>query len=168
MEIRDYNGDGVWTATAILDRYAQYCKIFNVATPRCLDPDVHEKNGTRWIYPAMEKVIEGIEAEDLACTQIGIEFIQEDQGFTFGAILKSNTARALRRHKSLTLTQVSQIRSRIVKLLRTGIVPREYREYAKLLRAIGVGPHWPEIQRARPQNRYAQRAKAYFLAYCAP
>ena len=116
----------------------------------------------------MEQVIAGIEAHDLACVQIGIEFVEEDRGFPFGAILKSNTARALRRYRGLTESQVARIRKRIVGMLKSGEVPREYREYSKLLRSIGVGPHWTEIENATPRNQSAKRAKAYFLAHCRP
>ena len=40
----------------------------------------------------MMKVIEGIEAGDLACVRLGIEFIEEDAKFPFGKTLKSNAA----------------------------------------------------------------------------
>jgi len=44
----------------------------------------------------MNQIIKPIETGDRAAIEIGIEVIQEDDYFVFGAILKSNTARALR------------------------------------------------------------------------
>jgi hypothetical protein len=75
---------------------------------------------------------------DPACAELGIEFIEEDRLFAFGRILKSNTARALRR-ASLTDAQKERIRKRVVEMLGRRYLPREYREYAKLARKIGLG-----------------------------
>jgi hypothetical protein len=85
----------------------------------------------------MHKVIEGIEAGDAACIRLGIEFIEEDAMFPFGRILKSNTARALRR-ASLSEAQREQVRQRVLSMLRAGKVPHEFREYAKLVKKIGL------------------------------
>jgi hypothetical protein len=75
----------------------------------------------------MWKVIEGIEKGDLACAQIGVEFIEESASFAFGKILKSNTARALRR-APLTSEQKERIRRRVAEMLCAGYLPREYRQ----------------------------------------
>lgn len=160
MELRDYNGDGMWSAQQILARYDRYALEFGV-TPRELSPMVHESAGVRWVYPVMDRVIQGIEAQDPACAQIGVEFIEEDRGFVFGAILKSNTARALRRFKALTDEQVHRIRRRISSLYATGIVPREFAQYLKLIRRLGFGPFWAEVEAAEPRNYFAKRAAAF-------
>jgi hypothetical protein len=96
MEVIDYNGDGCWTRAAILERYARFAAEAGIS-PRNLSPTEHTERGRHWVYPVMEKVIEGIEADDSACVRLGIEFIEEDAKFPFGRILKSKTARALRR-----------------------------------------------------------------------
>jgi len=116
----------------------------------------------------MDSIIAGIEDGDLACAQIGVEFIEEDRSFAFGAILKSNTARALRRFSNLTDVQVTRIRNRVVDMLRTGIVPREYRQYSRLLRRIGLGDKWPLIADIEPKNRHAARALEYIRNHCTP
>ncbi len=102
----------------------------------------------KWVYPVMDRVIEGINAGDGACVVLGIEFIEEDAGFPFGRILKANAARALRR-ATLTEEQKARVRRRVLRMLREGYVPREYEQYAKLLVRVGVnedelravGPH---------------------------
>ena len=135
MELIDYNGNGRWTRQSIFDRYARYANELKIPH-RDLSPREQEERGRHWVYPVMDKVIEGIEEDDAACIRIGIEFIEEDTKFPFGKILKSNTARALRRTR-LTASQKQQIRCRVFKMLRSGIVPHEFQEYAKLVKKIG-------------------------------
>ena len=160
--------DEKWTGKEIKRRYTEYAWQFGVTKRHPLIVDLYRKTPEDWGYRVMNQVIQGIDAHDPACAQIGIELIEEDRGFLFGAIYKSNTAKALRRCRALTDEQISRIRVRIVAMLQSGEVPREYREYAKLLRAIGIGPHWREIEYATPRNRFATRAKAYFLNHCRP
>jgi hypothetical protein len=133
--IIDYNGEGRWSREEILRRYASLATKLGI-TPRDLSPKEHENHGQNWVYPVMDKVIKGIEAGDAACVVIGIEFIEEDAKFPFGRIVKSNTARALRR-ASLTDDQKFRIRRRVFSMLREGNVPHEYKEYAKLVGRIG-------------------------------
>ncbi|MEK7414058.1 MAG: hypothetical protein AAB263_12155 [Planctomycetota bacterium] len=110
----------------------------------------------------MDKVIDGIEDQDPACAQIGVEFIEEDQGFVFGAILKSNTARALRRFQHLTDEQIERIRRRAVYMYASGTVPREFGQYLRLLRYVGVGAYWEKVVSSVPKNNFAKRAQVYF------
>ena len=139
-ELRDYNGTGTWSADQIVARYRKYAARYSVPEPRDLSPRFVESGGVRWVYPVMEQVIDGIEAQDVACAQIGVEFIELDQGFAFGAILKSNTARALRRFERLKDKQIDRIRRRVASMYATGIVPREFYQYLRLIRRVGPGP----------------------------
>ncbi len=161
VEIRDQNGEGQWSVDRVLARYRVYSKKFAVTAPRDLSPEVAEDGGVRWISPVMTEVIKGIEDQDPACAQIGIEFLEEDRGFVFGAILKSNTARALRRFERLTADQIDRIRRRIAAMYSAGIVPREFRQYLRLLRRVGPGGYWAEMVAAQPKNRLALRARTY-------
>ena len=105
----------------------------------------------------MDDVIRGIEEEDAACIALGVDFVEEDSLFAFGKILKSNTARALRRAR-LSDEQKERLRRRIVKMLVSGIVPHEMREYSKLLRVVGVGEYWSRLEREIPRdNPFAMR-----------
>lgn len=160
MEVFDYNGDGEWGRVSLMDRYARYAREMKIAR-RDLSPYEHCDGARRWVYSVMERVIEGIEGGDRACVAIGIEFIEQDGRFPFGKILKSNTARALRRTE-LSEEQKARIRHRVFGMLRAGRVPREYREYAKLVRAIGYEAR--EVPDAPTDNPYAMRFRAYFLA----
>ena len=81
----------------------------------------------------------------------------------FGRILKSNTARALRR-TDLNYDLQTRLKNRIIAMLIEGKVRREYKEYAKLLRRIGVDKHdWQIIERYFPKdNIYTMKYYRYF------
>lgn len=162
MEIRDYNGIDKWSKDEILRRYKEYCVELNIENKIDLSPIEYIEGNVKWIYPVMDKVIEGIEKGDSACIKIGIEFIEEDSKFPFGKILKSNTARALRR-SSLTLDDQERIRKRLINMLIDGNVPHEYKQYAKLLKKIGVGNYWNEIEeQINKSNNYVMKYFEYF------
>lgn len=158
MLIRDYNGEGIWSVNEILRRYSLYCRELKILNPLDLSPIERVEGDATWIYPVMEKVIAGIERGDAACRRIGIEFIEENQKFVFGRILKSNTARALRR-SDLDDAEKDRIRRRAVTMLIEGNVPHEYKQYAKLLRKIGVGNYWNEIEKT------INRSNGYVMKY---
>ena len=111
-------------------------------------------------------VIEGIEAGDSACAEIGIEFIQTSDSFAFGMTLKSNVARALRR-TPLTEAQKERIRRRVVEMLEVEYLPAEFRQYAKLARKLGLLEHMPRIKQlaASSTNPWVHRYSAYFEEY---
>ena len=110
----------------------------------------------------MDQVIKGIEEGDIACAEVGVEFIEESASFTFGRILKANTARALRR-APLTAEQKERIRKRVVEMLCTGYLPREFRQYAKLARKIGLGEWLSKVEReADLSDLWIQHYYKYF------
>lgn len=155
--LRNYNGEGRWSVEAVQKRYREYCGALQVEPSRSLTPREHSEGDVRWIYPIMDEVIVGIAESDAACVALGVDFIEEDARFPFGATLKSNTARALRR-AHLNESQTLRVRERIATMLISGVVPREMREYAKLLRTVGVGEQWPRLEREIPRdNQYAMR-----------
>ena len=154
----DYNGVGRWSRDEILRRYAVYAREMGIE-PRDLLPRESNERGRRRIYPVMNRVIDGIAAGDRACIRLGIEFINEDAKFPFGKILKANTARALRR-TSLSEDQKERIRRRVFAMLQAGVIPHEYREYAKLVRRIGF--QLAKVPEVDPANVYASRFHHYF------
>jgi hypothetical protein len=113
-------------------------------TPRKVTsiPDYISERG--WITHLVEALIDGMKQGELAAAEIGIELIEEDGGFAFGRILKSNTARALLRC-DLTEAQRERIRTRVIAMLCRGFMPGEFRDYARLLRRIGLGTRREEL-----------------------
>jgi hypothetical protein len=160
--IFNYNGSGRWAIEEVMARYADYVRTFQVAQSFDLTPKQYQEGEKRWIYPIMDRVIEGIKAGDQACIQLGVEFIEEDEKFPFGKILKSNTAKALR-HAGLTPEQAERVRQRVISMLIKGHILHEYREYAKLLRKVGVGQWWSGVgERIDQSNPYVMRFYKYF------
>jgi len=112
-------------------------------------------------------VIEGIVAGDSACIEIGIDFLEPRLVLPFGRSLHATTARALRR-AALSSWQADRLRSRIYGMLQEGWVPAEFREYAKLLRRIGLGPEWPSVRaRVDEANPHVMRYVRYFETHAA-
>ena|SRR5215467_13998861 len=162
--IHNYNGEGRWTVAAVQVRYSEYCREYGVESPSPTIPREHVEGNKRWVSPVMEAVIEGIERGDKASIALGLDFIEEDAHFPFGKTLKSNTARALRR-TSLTEEQVLRVRKRVTNLLIAGQILHEFREYAKLLRHVGLAECWPLMQRdAKLDNPFVKRFVEYFRA----
>lgn len=162
---RDFNGVQRWSVASVQVRYAQYCQKLGLKEPQSFQPRIYVEGENSWVFPIMETVIEGIKHGDMACAEIGIEFVEEDEFFAFGRILKSETARVLRRVE-LTESQKDRLRMRIVTMLLDGNVPHEFQQYAKLLRHIGLGDWWPIIERdINRENPYVMRYYRYFLTY---
>lgn len=162
---RDFNGVLRWSVASVQDRYLQYCRTLAVAEPHVPQPREQVEDQRRWLFPIMDSVIEGIKRGDRACAEIGVEFIQEDEHFVFGRILKSNTARALRRVE-LSEDQKDRLRTRIATMLLNQYVPHEFHEYAKLLRHIGLGSWWPIIERdINRNNPYVMRYYQYLRSH---
>ena len=145
MEVRDYNGQGKWTGDEILNRYSIYCNDLNILESIDLLPSTYTNQDVKWIQPVMYKVIYGIEKGDEACKLIGIEFIEEDQKSAFNRSIKIETVRALRRAK-LDEKDKDRIRSRLIDLILASRIPHQYREYAKLLKKVGIGDRLEEIR----------------------
>jgi len=154
----DFNGVGKWSVAAMRQRYLKYAADFGIKSPAHLVPRQHAEDGRTWLYPLIEEVIGRIEAGDAAAIEIGTEFIEEDDFFVFGKILKSNTARALRR-AMLTDAQQQRVRRRIVSMMLAGNVPHEFREYKRLLLKVGVGELWAELDAG------VDRSNAYVMRY---
>ena len=141
----------------VQERYREYCAALQIKPSRALTPREHTEGEVRWVYPIMNEVIAGIDEKDAACIALGVDFVEEDARFPFGATLKSNTARALRR-APLTEAEKARLRKRVADMLIRGVVPREMREYVKLLRTVGVGEQWTRLERDIPiDNVYAMR-----------
>ena len=162
MTLHDYNGTGRWALEAVLGRYREYALRFRVTRARDLAPFEHVAGDERRVYPVMFRVIEGAEAGDAACVELCVELVESDQTMPFGMILKSNAARALRR-AGLTAEQQERVRRRVFGMLLAGRVPREYREYAKLLRRVGAGAWWDGVEeRVDRGNPHVLRYYNYF------
>jgi hypothetical protein len=152
-EIRDYNGTGDWSGAAVIARYGRIAGCRRQRRTRELRIQEHTQGSVTWRLPVMDQVIEGIKDGDAACVELGVQFIETGGPQPFGKRLHANTARALR-GASLAASQIVRLRERILGMLARAEVPREFSEYTKLLRRIGLGSEWqrvaPTIDRSNP------------------
>ncbi len=152
------DGTARWSHEAVRARYRLHCGRLKLH-PRALAGP--HPGRPEWLDPLLRSVIEGIKAGDGACAEIGIELLEEDGGFAFGAILKANAAWALKRCP-LTPAQEERVRSRVVAMLKRGFMPHEFRDYARLLRRIGLGRHRAEVEAHHdPANPWVNWYVAY-------
>ncbi|CAN5348032.1 hypothetical protein BH10PLA2_BH10PLA2_11380 [soil metagenome] len=162
MLVQDYNGPGRWSCEAIQTRYRELALRLRVPVPIDLQPLETTRGDRHWVYPVMDCVIEGIKQGDAACVELGVELFEEDRPMPFGRILKGNAARALRRAE-LTKAQKERVRKRVMEMLIAGHVPREFRQYARLARKVGLGDWWARTQaRVNLDNPYVRRYYLYF------
>ena len=167
MELRDYNGEGIWTLENILCRYGDYCRRLSVV-PAPLKPREHQDGDVLWRYPMMDEVLGLIRKGDLAAVELGVELVLDDARMAFGKLLKSRAARLLR-HCRLTPVHAAALRDRFVQMLLAGQVPHEFKEYVKLLRKVGVGERWPDIEKGIDRrNRYVMRHYEYLKRHAGP
>lgn len=156
----NYNGDGEWSVDAVIRRYEAYCAQFGVPMQRMLRPVINGEGTERRVWPIMAAVNDGIRQDDPACTEIGIDFICESQGFPFGMTLKSHTARALRK-ATLTPRQLDRIRARLVEMLVSAYLPQEYRFYVRLFRRTGLGKYKEQLLALAPRGLRMERYVNY-------
>ena len=160
----DYNGTGQWSEAGIKVRYQQYAEDFGLL-PVGLVSFRHTEGSRKWVYPLMFRIVQLMEQGDKAAIAIGLDMIEEDDFFVFGKIIKSNTARALRR-SVLSEEQKARVRRRLVAMILTGYLPHEFHEYRKLLRAVGVDNHWTELDAGVDRtNKYVMKIYAYLSSH---
>jgi hypothetical protein len=145
MRASDLDGKAGWTVEELRRRYDRYCHLFNV-DPRPLPSGDDWPSRRGLVVSFMDAFIQGMKEGDIACAEIGIELIEQDAGFAFGRIMKANAARALARC-ALTEDQKERIRARVVEMLIRGFMPHEFRDYARLLRRIGLAGHRERLER---------------------
>ena len=163
MEVRDYNGTGNWSLVGIQKQYRDLAKRLGQPVVD-LKPREHVQRGVRWIYPMMEEVVAGINGGDQACIELGVRFIESGPPQPFGKSLHSNTARSLRR-AALKPEQIARLRAHILGMLTQSKVPREYSDYAKLIRRIGLGDDWATTREAVDEtNPHVMEHVRYFEA----
>lgn len=117
-----------------------------------------------WTPSLVRGIIARIRDGERGAVAAGIALIEQDQGLPFGKLLKSDTARALRRFATFDDVQTRRLRARFTDMLLRGYLPREYKEYAKLFRKIGLGDFRSGIEaRADLSNPFVRRWCWYLL-----
>ena len=167
MHIVDLNGSGQWSLEGIRLRYEKYAEEFRMTKTTILQPRIHTEGDTSWVYPVLEQVFIGMSKNDAACVQIAVDLVCDDSRFPFGKIYKDKAATLLRR-VHLTSSQQDRLRRRIVFMLHKGVVPPEYKCYARLLRTIGLGEYRHQLDSVVPYGPRVRHYLAYFQSMPTP
>ena len=155
-QLHDYNGPGSWGHVEVKERYRELCRVLG-AEAAGLTARESETGNIRRIYPIMESVIDLARRGDRAAIELCVQFIESTHRQAFGRVLHANAARALRK-SALSAEQQHRLRSRILDMLRTAWVPREFHDYARLLRKLGYSEQWQATRAAVDEaNPYVMR-----------
>ena len=145
----NYNPEGKWSVESVQNRYRKLSLEVGGVGGYQPEPNVYTNpGGTTWIYNIMESVVDGIQLGDMACVQLSIEYIQDNiMGPTTGYI-RERMARALR-NSELTNDQKKQLANIFLNMLHSGQLLKEFREYCRLFKVIGVDPYQNDIEQFR-------------------
>lgn len=140
-------------AVAVVSRYREFARQFRIPVAAVI-AEIEAGTPT---HQVLGRVMAAADAGDAACVELLVEFIHEDRKMYAGKGYKASAARTLKR-AALNYGQEDRIRRRVVKMLLAGNVPYEFREYAKLLRRVGLGEWGPVIEREAPvENPWVAR-----------
>jgi len=144
--IRDYNTDPRWTPEAVQARYRQICRDLRLPDARRISPRIVDSGPTRWVFPVIDDVLEGVRHGDRACVELAVRYLVDDPRAPFSRSAKPRLARLLR-NSDLSEGQKERLRARIVALFELPYPGREFRWYLNLLRRIGIGDHETKLRR---------------------
>lgn len=164
MEI-NYNHQWKWSVEAVRQRYTELRTRLGGAEGFELTPRTYtNKQGITWTYNIMDAVADGVQLGDRACIQLAIDYIEDNiLGSTTGYI-RERMARSLR-HADLEEHQKKQLASVFLMQLKQGNLRKEFKEYSRLFKTIGIEPYRKEIEKyASSQRQYIQRAARRLLA----
>jgi hypothetical protein len=111
---------------------------------------------------AIRKLTQAIRQRDRSAVILGYRLLMEDPHLPFGKILKSNLARALKRHiELLTEQEKLGLAGKTAALLSLPFCPREVEDYCRLVRKMGKPMADHVIALVRPMNEKARSLLAY-------
>lgn len=111
---------------------------------------------------AMDKVAQAIRQGDRSAVIVGYQIIIHDPHLPFGKIIKSNFARALKRHiDCLTMQEKMCLASKTAELLSLPFCPREVEDYCRLVKKMGHPVLDKVIAMARPGSEKARSLLVY-------
>jgi hypothetical protein len=164
MEI-NYNQQGKWSVEAVQRRYSDLRVLLGDVEGFDLDPRRYTNNrGITWIYNIMDAVVDGVQLGDNACVQLAIDYIEDDVMASTTGYIRERMARALR-HVELKEHQKERLTEVFLNQLAQTNLHKEFREYCRLFKTIGIEPYRKEIEEhARSDKLYVRRAVQRLLA----
>ncbi|NQZ08400.1 MAG: hypothetical protein HRT35_14685 [Algicola sp.] len=161
----NYNPEGKWSVDSVKAKY--WALSLSLGGVFGFEPEPKRytnKNGATWVYNIMDSVIDGVKLGDSACVQISIEYIQDNVMHSTTGYIRASMARSLR-NAELTKKQKVTLAGIFLKQLESGLIYREFKEYCRLFKRIGVEPYRQEIEKYNKSHKqYIRHAASRLLA----
>jgi hypothetical protein len=160
----DYNADGRWSVAAVQARYRQLSNSLGGMAGFEPEPRTYTNpRGMTWVYNIMDSVVDGAQLGDKACIELCVEYIEANIMAPTTGYIRERMARSLCRVE-LTPRQKQRLAAVFVGQLEKQQLRKEFREYTRLFRKIGVESYRAEIERlASSDQAYIRRAVARLL-----
>tara|TARA_Y100000589_G_scaffold321902_1_gene353995 strand:+ start:1210 stop:1704 length:495 start_codon:yes stop_codon:yes gene_type:complete len=161
----NYNSSGNWSVDSVQERYRNLSLQLGGVAGFYPEPRKYtNQRGASWTYNVMESVVDGVQLGDCACIELSIEYIADSPMGSNTGYIRERMARALR-HAELSDKQKARLAFIFINMLKTGKLYKEYREYIRLFKCIGINPYRPELCGLANSNKlYVRRAVEKLLA----
>lgn len=163
MEI-NHNAQGRWSVESVQAEYRRLSLVLGGVAGFEPTPRKHTNPiGCTWIYNIMDSVVDGIQLDDSSCVQLAIDYIQDNDMRPSTGYIRERMARALG-GVELSSKQKSILAATFIQQIKSQKIYREFREYAKLFKKIGIEPYRASIEKYRKSERqYIVRAAKRLL-----
>ena len=119
--------------------------------------------GATWIYSIMDAVADGIQLEDRACIELSVEYIKDNIMESTTGYIRERMARSLR-HVTLSKDQKERLALSFMTQLEQQTLHKEFREYIRLFKTIGVEPYRKIIEKyLNSKKEFIRRAAEKLL-----
>ena len=119
--------------------------------------------GMTWVYNIMESVVDGVRLGDQACIEISVEYIEDQVMGSCTGYIRERMARTLR-HAQLSSSQRDRLARVFLFQLASGCLYKEFKEYIRLFKVIGVDEYRASIERfSTSPKAYIRRAAGRLL-----
>jgi hypothetical protein len=154
-----------WCANEILAAHAQMGGTFDLRGPEATEPGAPDWMPERYAWlqyrNLVRRLADGILADDPACVELVIRYIELRYIGSYSGYLRSVLSRRLK-HASLTPSQKARLHRHFLRLVAEGDRTLEFRDYLGLWRRI-VSPQELASALAEIQNYPDGQAKAAWL-----
>lgn len=165
MEI-NYNGEGKWSAESVIGRYRKLS--LDVGGVGGFEPEPRtyvNYNGAKWIYNIMDSVVDGVQLGDKACIELSIDYINDCPMDPTTGYIRERMARSLKQSELLSIEQEKRLANIFICQLERGKIYKEFREYGKLFKKIGIEDYRNRIEVLQQSKKdYVSRAASKLLA----
>jgi hypothetical protein len=155
----NYNHHEKWSVEAVKQRYSELRILLGGVEGFEPNPRQYtNKGGITWIYNIMDAIADGVQLGDNACIQLSIDYIQDNIMGSSTGYIRERIARALR-HAELKEHQKKQLAEAFLHQLDHQNLHKEFKEYSRLFKTIGIEPYRKEIEKySTSKKQYIQRA----------